>query len=90
MTKHYRPRGQALLEVVNEVTCDPSDGGSEAIQQAATALDLVFPLAYKLADKNDEDGPHDETPEQRYERVLAWVRKQIDKDVPADSSKEAR
>ena len=32
MTKQYRERGQALLEAVNEVTCDPDDGGSEQIQ----------------------------------------------------------
>lgn len=77
MTKQFRPRGQALLEAINEVTCHPDDGGQEAIQQAATALDLVYPLAYELAYVNDEMGAHDETPEQRYERVLAWVRKQI-------------
>ena len=77
MTKQFRGRGQALLEAVNEVTCDPDDGGSEQIQQAATALDLVYPLAYELAYQNDEMGDHDETPEQRYERILKWVRSKI-------------
>ena len=77
MTKHCRQRGQALLEAVNEVTCDPDDGGSEAIQQAAGALNLVYPLAYELAYQNDEMGDHEETPEKRYERILKWVRSQI-------------
>lgn len=77
MTKQYRPRGQALLEAVNEVTCHPDDGGSEAIRQAAEALDLVYPLAYELAYQNDEEGAHSETPEERYERVLEWVKSKI-------------
>lgn len=77
MTKQYQERGQALLEAVNEVTCDPDDGGSEQIQQAATALDLVYPLAYELAYQNDEMSDHHETPEQRYERILKWVRSKI-------------
>lgn len=77
MTKRYRERGQALLEAVNEVTCHPDDGGSEAIRQAAGALDLVYPLAYELAYQNDEMGDYKETPEQRYDRILKWVKSKI-------------
>ena len=71
---------------MNEVTCHPDDGGSEAIRQAAGALDLVYPLAYELAYQNDEMGDHEETPEARYERILAWVRKQLDVSSERDTS----
>ncbi len=77
MKKQFKLKGQALMEAVIEVTCDPNDGGSEAIQQAASALDIVYPLAYELAFQNDEEGDREETDEARYERVLAWVRKQL-------------
>lgn len=77
MKRDYKTRGQALIEAVLEVTCDPDDGGSEAIHQAASALDLVYPLAYELAYQNDEEGPGSETSAERYERVLEWVRSQI-------------
>lgn len=46
-------------------------------------LGLAFTLAYNLMDLNDRDvGVGDETPEGRYERILAFVRKHI---RPADN-----
>lgn len=43
----------------------------------AGALDVAAPLAREVTYINDECGRHDETPEQRWVRVRAWVSSQI-------------
>lgn len=53
--------------------------GWEKIDEAAFGLKISMPLAYAVVYQNDERGPRDETPEQRYERVLGWVRAQLAK-----------
>ena len=58
------------------------DGALETAEEGRR-LGLSFNLAWHLAYVNDEYGPYDETPEQRYERVLAWVRSAIHESVAA-------
>lgn len=48
--------------------------GADETARAGVEIGLTYALAWRLAYLNDEDGRDDETPEQRYERVLAWVR----------------
>lgn len=73
------PRAEALKMLDDTDEFDDEDGGYgfEKIEEAAAHLKICTPLAYKVVDINDESGPHDETPEQRYVRVLAWVRKKL-------------
>lgn len=73
--KEGKPRAVALVECNLEVTDDEDDGGQEMIQQAASALGIVDPLAYAIVERNDEYGG--ETPEETYTKVLAWVQKKI-------------
>lgn len=44
--------------------------------QYGTALGLTYTLAWTIAEANDEDFKH-MTPEQRYDAMLGWVRKQL-------------
>ena len=73
--KEGSPRPVALMECNDEVTDDEDDGGQEMIQQAASALGLVDPLAYAIVERNDEYGG--DTPEETYRRVLEWVQRKI-------------
>jgi hypothetical protein len=68
---------QALKELADEDEEDDYDMGWDKIEGAAAHLRISMPLAYAIVDENDEGGPHNETPEQRYERVLAWVRRKL-------------
>lgn len=40
-------------------------------------FNIADSMAREITYVNDETGPSGETPEQRYERVLAWVRENI-------------
>lgn len=51
---------------------DPYD-----IDTVAGAFGLVDALAREIVYVNDEDGPRKETDEQRYSRVLRWIKSQI-------------
>lgn len=48
----------------------------ETSEWAAAHLDIAYALAFSIAWENDE-GCWGETPEQRYESMLRWVRSQI-------------
>lgn len=57
---------------LNMVDLDPED--HEAI---ANTFDVAGPLAREIVYMNDECGPYNETPEQRWTRMRAWVASQI-------------
>lgn len=74
------PRMESLKRHDDTDGEDDDEGGFsnfEKIEEAAAGLKISTPLAYAVVEQNDFNGPHDETPEQRYERVLAWVRRKI-------------
>lgn len=60
---------------------DPEDWGEQTNHFAKKHLGVVKALAYKISWENDEGGRRaeggKETDQQRYERVLKWVREQI-------------
>lgn len=70
---------QALKDLDQSDPYDDEDEGMgfDKIEGAADNLKISTPLAYGIVDANDERGRGDETPEERYERMLAWVRKQL-------------
>lgn len=74
-------RSKIVAELENDFPED--DTGWGLIQNAADHLGISMPLAYAIVDENDEGGAHHETPWQRYDRVLAWVRTKIASFTPA-------
>lgn len=57
---------------------DPDDEDLDTSAEfVADALDLRFSLAWTIAYENDHGGPWGETEEQRWERMLRWVRAHI-------------
>lgn len=69
-----KTRDQALDELERSI---PPDGyGWDATVAASEALKIVKPLAYQVMYVNDEDC-YGATPEERYSRVLAWVRSEL-------------
>lgn len=48
-------------------------------QQIAGAFGVAAPLVQEIEWMNDEAGPHKETPEQRWQRMRAWVAQQLRK-----------
>jgi len=52
---------------------DTEDDGGDATASAGTKVGLTYSLAWRLAYLNDEDYG-EATDEERYEKVLAWVR----------------
>jgi hypothetical protein len=69
------PRHEALQKLAEEF--DPSEAGWTLTKQAGDHLKICHPLAYAVVECNDEGGGSRETPEKRYERVLAWVREKL-------------
>jgi hypothetical protein len=65
----------AIAEIAESF--DPDEGGWYLIEQGAAALRISMPLAYAVVEENDEGGIGKETPEDRYSRVLAWVRERL-------------
>jgi hypothetical protein len=70
------------------VSEDLWDEGSYAewkrtIEVGATELGITRTLAEVVSYVSDEEGRWDETPEQRYQRVLKWVEKQLSPQQPA-------
>jgi hypothetical protein len=77
------------LKDLNQVDPDDEDDefgtygmGWDKIDEAAAHLKISMPLAFAVVDQNDEGGPHEETPEQRYDRVLSWVRRKLGQVTP--------
>jgi hypothetical protein len=56
-------------------TYDPSEEGWVLSKEAAHLLKITHPLAWRVIYENDECGAR--TPEERYEKVLDWVRSKI-------------
>jgi hypothetical protein len=57
---------------------DPDDiDPFEVRHEAASALNIADALAAEIMFENDEGSWHNETPEQRWERMHKWVSKQI-------------
>jgi hypothetical protein len=46
----------------------------EEYEQVAGEFGIAEPLAREIEYKNDECGPYDETPEQRWHRMLRWAK----------------
>lgn len=69
------PRIEALSKLAKKF--DPEEDEWAQTTEAAHHLKICHPLAYEIVFENDR--ARRETPEQRYERVLAWVREQLGK-----------
>ncbi len=67
------PRNEATQKLAERY--DPSELGWSQQQEVAKELKICHPLAYEVIYQNDEAGRC--TPEQRYEKVLAWVRRKL-------------
>ena len=61
---------------INMQPIDPED----AVKVAAV-FDVATPLAREIVYQNDEAAYGNETPEARYQRVLAWVQSNIREEV---------
>lgn len=59
------------------VPSDESDDYGLITAQAGRDAGLTFTLAWGIAQENDNSWVGEETPEQRYQRILAWARKRI-------------
>lgn len=71
-------RQEALREIDEEAPTDVLDedyGGWEVIKQTAQYMNCKINFVWEVVEQNDEFGGR--TPEQRYARVLEWVRSQI-------------
>lgn len=71
-----KSRRAAIGELVEKFS--PFEQGWVLTQQASEHLNICHPLAYAVVERNDES-PYSrkETPEERYDRVLAWVRESL-------------
>lgn len=67
------PRQAALQKLAEKF--DPSESGWALIQQVAEHLKICHPLAFAVVKQNDECFA--KTSEERYEKVLAWVRAKL-------------
>jgi hypothetical protein len=56
---------------------DVSNVNAYMSSEVGRAFDIAPSMAAEIAYENDEAGPDDETPEQRWHRVRAWVVAQI-------------
>lgn len=57
---------------VNMAEIDPED-----YTEVAKVFDIAAPLAREIVFENDEAGYYQETPENRWARIRAWVAKQV-------------
>lgn len=60
---------------MNMAPIDPDDHDT-----VAAAFGIATPMAQEIMHINDEHGPHNETPEQRFIRMRKWIESQIKKD----------
>lgn len=72
-----RVRGTAMPAI------DPEDDW-DANYEIAELFSISRALACEIMWLNDEAGPHTETPEQRWQRMRAWVEKQITATAPTE------
>lgn len=73
-------REAVMVELEQAIDPDADEYGTGAIETAemGKAVGLTFTLAWHIGEVNDEwRRGGEETPEERYERVLAWTRKRI-------------
>lgn len=59
---------------------DMADLDPECSENVAAAFDIAEPLAREIVFWNDEAGPYQETPEQRWQRMRRWIESQITKE----------
>lgn len=55
----------------------------EEYEQVASEFGISMPLAREVEYENDEGGPHNETPEQRWDRMLRWAKAHLKQPVSA-------
>lgn len=67
-----RPGFRDRVELLHHWEADIADSAHFGVDE----LGLAWSLAWTIAEENDSGGP-EETPEARYTRMLAWVRRQI-------------
>lgn len=67
-------RSEAIKKIEQDGP-DPDDEGWGATENTAEYLKVKVNFAWEVMERNDEYGGP--TPEERYKRVLAWVREQI-------------
>jgi len=77
-----RSKGAAIAELAkaSEEAALIGDTGWYEIERASESLKISMPLAFGVVEENDEgegEWTRNVTPEQRYERVLAWVRAKL-------------
>ena len=68
-----KPRDAVLRELAEKF--DPEEDGWALTQEAAHHLNICHPLAYAVVWQNDLS--YHLTPEERYEKMLAWVRAKL-------------
>lgn len=79
---------EAVLAKLERLIDEDGYGGVDVTATCATTIGLTYMLGYRLAYANDEDVGWKATPEQRYDAVLAWVRKKLN-EAPAPSKAKA-
>lgn len=69
--------GKDRMNVLQELAekFDPEESGWELTKMAAKELKICHPLAWAVVYRNDECSAR--TPEERYEKVLSWVRAKL-------------
>lgn len=78
--KRKRDAGDSIAAALYWLEKEAPDEWQESDATADYAeehLDVLRRLAFRMAWVNDLKEPEEETPEQRYERVLKWVRSKI-------------
>lgn len=73
--KRKLEKGAVLPEALKRIA-EEFPEGCEA-EELADAFKISSMLAREITYINDEDGRYDEKPQDRYERVLKWVKSQI-------------
>jgi hypothetical protein len=68
-------RDDVLCDLARKIPEDDTYNGADITASVGVAVGLKYGLAWALGDAND--GYWKDTPEERYERVLAWVEKNI-------------
>lgn len=71
-------RQDAMGIMEKQIDFDPEPGW-DAICDTSEAMKICKPLVWAIVEQNDEYGG--KTPEQTYDRVLAWVRSNIKEEV---------
>ena len=71
-----RARGTDMTEL-NKLAEEDDDWGNDVAIAAGKAFGIATCMAADIMYMNDEHGPYNQTPEQRFARIRAWVAKEI-------------